>query len=320
MQEQNKVSIDYFKVKERFADLINGFVYHGKQAVREEDIVELDPVLPVSVRQGQAVAFHGNVNIVDLMRQVRVKCHVVLVALQNQSEIHYAMPVRVMSTDAANYYSQWKEVRRGHREGGDLTGNAEFLSGMKKGEKLEPVFTMVAYFGKESWDGPRTLREMLDLSGLDKEIQKMIADYPMNLLEVRSWENLEWFHSDIREVFGFLKYAQDKRELKQFVEENKEAFSAMSEEAYDFLGAMSRTKELKELKREIRNEGGRYNMCKAIDDMVQDGVREGRDIGIKEGIVLAQKLIQDNRQEELLRSTTDPELQRKLMEEYALDV
>lgn len=98
------------------------------------------------------------------------------------------------------------------------------------------------------------------------------------------------------------------------------AFSAMSEEAYDFLGAMSRTKELKELKREIRNEGGRYDMCKAIDDMVQDGVREGRDIGIKAGIILAQKLIQDNRQEELLRSTTDPELQRKLMEEYALDV
>ena len=77
-------------------------------------------------------------------------------------------------------------------------------------------------------------------------------------------------------------------------------------------------------------------MCKAIDDMVQDGVCEGRDIGIKEGkrigikegrsagikagIILAQKLIQDNRQEELLRSTTDPELQRKLMEEYALDV
>ena len=53
---------------------------------------------------------------------------------------------------------------------------------------------------------------------------------------------------------------------------------------------------------------------------MQDGVREGRDIGIKAGIILAQKLIQDNRQEELLRSTTDPELQRKLMEEYALDV
>ena len=61
-------------------------------------------------------------------------------------------------------------------------------------------------------------------------------------------------------------------------------------------------------------------MCKAIDDMVQDGVREGRDIGIKEGIVLAQKLIQDNRREELLRSATDPELQRKLLKEYALEI
>lgn len=59
-------------------------------------------------------------------------------------------------------------------------------------------------------------------------------------------------------------------------------------------------------------------MCKAIDDMVRDGVREGRSTGIKTGIILAQKLIQDNRQEELLRLAADSELQRKLMEEYAL--
>ena len=316
MQEQNLVSIDYFKVKERFADLINGFVYHGRQAVREEDIIELDPVLPVSVRQGQVAVFQGNVNILDLMRQVRVKCHVVLVALQNQAEIHYAMPVRVMNTDAANYYSQWKEARRVHRKAKDLTGSGEFLSGMKKGEELEPVFTMVSYFGKEPWDGPRTLKEMLELTGLDEEIQKMIADYPINLLEVRSWENLEWFRSDIREVFGFLKYAQDKEELKRFVEENKEEFSAMSEDAYDFVAAMTHTKKLQGLKREIKDKGGKYDMCKAIDDMVQDG----REIGISTGLILAQKLIQDNRREELLRSAADPELQRKLMEEYALEI
>ena len=159
MQEQNKVSIDYFKVKERFADLINGFVYHGKQAVREEDIVELDPVLPVSVRQGQAVAFHGNVNIVDLMRQVRVKCHVVLVALQNQSEIHYAMPVRVMSTDAGKLLQPMERGpegtsgrRRSYRERGIFIWN----------EKGREIGTGV-YHGSIFWE--RVLGRPQDIKG-----------------------------------------------------------------------------------------------------------------------------------------------------------
>ena len=90
----------------------------------------------------------------------------------------------------------------------------------------------------------------------------------------------------------------------------------MSEDAYDFVAAMTHTKKLQGLKREIKDKGGKYDMCKAIDDMVQDG----REIGISTGLILAQKLIQDNRREELLRSAADPELQRKLMEEYALEI
>ena len=95
---------------------------------------------------------------------------------------------------------------------------------------LDPAFTMVVYTGREAWDGARTLKEMLNLTGLDRMIQKMIADYPINLLEGRSWVNLEWFRSDIKEVFGFLKYTQDKEQLRNFIEENQKAFSDMEEE------------------------------------------------------------------------------------------
>ncbi len=77
-------------------------------------------------------------------------------------------------------------------------------------------------------------------------------------------------------------------------------------------------------------------MCKAIDDMIQDGREEGRkegrkagiEIGRKSGIqagrntlnILFQKLIQDNRQDELLRSIHDPGLQMKLLKEYSLEI
>ena len=68
-------------------------------------------------------------------------------------------------------------------------------------------------------------------------------------------------------------------------------------------------------------------MCKAIADMIQDGrtegwndgKREGRSTGIDIGIILAQKLIQDNRQEDLRHAAEDSDLKKKLLEEYALD-
>ena len=53
---------------------------------------------------------------------------------------------------------------------------------------------------------------------MDDPLCRLVADYPVNLLEIRSWENLEWFHSDLRQVFGFLKYAQDKSQLKNFID------------------------------------------------------------------------------------------------------
>ena len=329
MQEQNLAASEYFKDKERFADLMNGYVYHGQQMIHPEDILELDPVIPRT--DGYGSVLHASVNIVDLMRKIRLRCYVILVALQNQSEPHYAMPVRVMTTDASNYYRQWRERLKEHRKSKDLESGAEFLSGLKKDEYLDPAFTMVIYTGRDAWDGARTLKEMLNLTGLDRMIQKMIADYPINLLEVRAWENLEWFRSDIKEVFGFLKYTQDKEQLRNFIEENQKAFSDMEEEAYDFIASASYTKEMKEIKSNIKTGGGGYDMCKAIADMIQDGRtegwndgkregrREGRSTGIDIGIILAQKLIQDNRQEDLRHAAEDSDFKKKLLKEYALE-
>ena len=43
----------------------------------------------------------------------------------------------------------------------------------------------------------------------------------------------------------------------------------MPEDAYDFIGVMSHTGELKQLKTQIRVQGGGYDMCKAIDEMIR---------------------------------------------------
>ncbi len=124
-----------------------------------------------------------------------------------------------------------------------------------------------------------------------------------------------------------MKYTQDKEKLRNFIEENQKAFSDMEEEAYDFIASASHTKEMKEIKPNIKTGGGGYDMCKAIADMIQDGrtegwndgKREGRSTGIDIGIILAQKLIQDNRQEDLRHAAEDSDFKKKLLKEYALE-
>lgn len=98
----------------------------------------------------------------------------------------------------------------------------------------------------------------------------------------------------------------------------------MEEEVYDFIASASY---MKEIKPNIKTGGGGYDMCKAIADMIQDGRSEGWSDGEREGKkeaidiinLLNSKLLQDNRQEDILRSITDPEFQKKLLAEYALE-
>ena len=77
--------------------------------------------------------------------------HVMLVAIEEQSDVHYAMPLRVMNADCAMYDRQWREIRKEHAEKKDVAG-AEYLSGFSKNDRLVPVITIVVYLGKDEWD------------------------------------------------------------------------------------------------------------------------------------------------------------------------
>ena len=80
-------------------------------------------------------------------------------------------------------------------------------------------------------------------------------------------------------VFGFLQRASEPEELTEFIEENTKEFSSLTEDAYDMIASMSKTGELKELKKDVGQED--YNMCKAIDMMVADGEKRGEERGIE---------------------------------------
>ena len=178
------------------------------------------------------------------------------------------------------YHEQWRRISKEHAEMKDTTG-AEFVSGLTKDDKLIPVSTIVLYFGLEPWDGPKCLHDMLDINGMPDSIKAYIADYPLHILDVRRFNAYDKFKTDLKWVFGYLHYDQNADELYEYVNENKDVFSNMTEDAFDFIAHFSHSWELAETCRNDNKEKEGANMCKAIDDLVARGEKRGREQGIR---------------------------------------
>ena len=319
MQPQNAVSIEFFKNPKRFADLLNGYFFDGTEVVHWESIQERDPVLQKIKGKGTKVSTKANV--VDLFRSVEIDGCRIGVFLQNQTQIHYAMPIRVMNEEAEEYYSQWKILERKHREKKDLK-EAEFLSGMGRNDRINPLLILIVYFGEEKWDAAESVQKLFGKVAESEKMREILTKYPIHILDIRRFENVDNFHTDLKWVVGFLQKAQNGDGLQKYVTENREVFENLEEDTYNLLAIMAKSPMLETLKDDVKNEEGGWNMCKALDDMVRDGERRGerrgKRIGKNQINELNRLLLADNRQEELLRSVSDRKFQQKLLQEYAL--
>lgn len=92
-----------------------------------------------------------------------------------QEHIHYAMPMRVMGYDYGSYKKQYDSNAKKYKTAKGLSED-EYLSRMRKNDKFMPVITVVIYYGERSWDGPKSLHDMLDIP---KDIIKYVNDYKM---------------------------------------------------------------------------------------------------------------------------------------------
>ena len=83
-------------------------------------------------------------------------------------------------------------------------------------------------------------------------------------------------------------------------------------------GRKRHIRNLQLIKLKIQTEGGGFDMCKAIKEMLRDSRQEGRQEGQDEMATLIEKLILSNRISELLKVTTDKEYRNKLLIEYGI--
>lgn len=269
----------YYQEHTNFAELIDGWLYHGKGQIQAEQIADQDRRL--LTRRGKK-RYRDRFR--DLYKSINGVGMHLLIGVEHQSHIHYAMPVRGMEYDSSSYMLQIEEIQRRHEEACDLEED-ERLCGIAKTDRLLPVITLILYCGSKPWDAATSLYELLNIERVSKELRQYVADYPLHILDVchTSDTRLREFPPDICTMFFFLKYKDEPEKLIQCLPKDQPIRNSTCTTIADCVGEQR-------LKRFVKKEKGeKVDMCKAIDMLIMDGERRGIAIGEKRGIEIGEK-------------------------------
>ncbi len=144
------LSKQFMSDNEIFADAFNFLLYGGKQKIKPEDLKPLDTnSISVEINDTKiSSAFQKNRDVFKILSAKKTdKVGFLILGVENQAKIHYAMPVRTMLYDSMQYASQVDLKSKENRKNKKCSNSDEFLSGFTKEDRLIPVITLVVYFG-----------------------------------------------------------------------------------------------------------------------------------------------------------------------------
>lgn len=272
MGAADTVTKAYMRENAIFADAFNYMIYGGRRVIDPNSLKELDTT-EIALPFGDDKTDEAVQKYRDILKSAVIKedkdAAYVLLGIENQTDIHYAMPVRNLIYDALQYGKQVSDVSAKHRkESGNGHNRGEYLSGFYKEDRLTPVITLVVHFGADAWDGPLSLHEMMSV---DKpEIMQMVPDYRIQLIDPARMkpEDLMKFETSLREVMGYIKYSKDKEGMKTYMAGNSRTM--LERTAAQVIKAITNTPiEIPEGLEEV-------NVCEAIEEMMKDSKAEGK--------------------------------------------
>lgn len=180
-----KMLADYNDV---FADIVNVLLFDGKQMID-----------PKSLEQSKVKSHYkaDDSRLHEMERDVakywkEEDVTIALYGIENQSQSEKIMPVRVIGYDGTAYRSQ-------------LLNNEQ--------EEIYPVVTIVLHFGKERWEHPKNLKEVIRVPEV---LNQYVNDYKIHVFEI-SWltdEQVEKFQSDFRIVAEYFTQIRKNDEYK----------------------------------------------------------------------------------------------------------
>lgn len=258
-----------------FADTINNGLFGGREIVKPENLKELDS-------KENAVLYDAFKKIVTLKKDrdnIKIakffkddNVTYAIIGIENQTDVNYAMPVRTLLYDAMRYDKQIEAISNSYKKKNSSKGlsDSEFLSGIRKDDKIEPVITLTVYYGTKEWDGPLSLHDMFS-DNVSPDILALVSDYHVNLLEpkkIKDWDN---FKTDVGILFELISASDKKNGIRELVESYPERFSDVNNDIVRAVNFYTKcaipVNELEE----------NTNMCYAWESSMNEARDEGKD-------------------------------------------
>ena len=311
MPKKNQIKPDtilknYWRDNAQFADLFNAVLFGGAQVIRPDEL-EDDDTEDSTVMEHRDIAesietFRDNIKIRKVSNASGIQF--VLLGLEHQEHIHYAMPMRIMGYDYSVYKKQYDKNAANYTTSVGMQED-EYLSRMKKTDKLVPVITILVYYGEKTWDGAVTLHEMLHIP---TAWRPFVNDYKLLLVEAKK-NDLKLHNINNIDLFNMLELLGDKKSTHKETKEKAIAYAKEHHVDRSVLMAVAGAANCR-IDYNLLGRKGEADMWAVFEETRKEGKAEGKAEGILEG--RAVEIIESGLEYGLPEPDVIERLQRKL--------
>ena len=281
----------YWNGNEEFADLFNAVLFGGREIIKPGELEATDTEQSTVLKHRKdAESIKASRDVIKICkRSTMYGVQLVLLGLEAQEHVHYAMPLRVMGYDYASYKKQYDGNARKYRagKGRDETDKEEvrlsedeFLSRMKKEDRFIPVITVVIYYGEKLWDGAITLHEMLDIP---PEVEPYVNDYRMILVEARS-NNLKFHNMNNQDLFQLFAILLDQSRPAKEVRKQAVTYAREHDVDETVLMTVAGAAHCR-IDQDMLKQEGRTDMWSVFEEVAKEGEERGEARGRAAGII-----------------------------------
>lgn len=249
-----------FEAEDVFADILNVLLFDG------EEVIQPHTLAPTGQRSQLKIA--GTVH--EQERDVAKLwmggwIRFAVFGLENQTDVQKDMIMRVFSYDGSSYKEQVVHNRQ---------------KGVEKWAPY-PAVTIVLYFGKTHWNGPKTLKELLG-GNIPAKLEPYVSDYKLHVFEISflSPETVAMFKSDFRIVADFFVQTRQNKEYVPSAETITHV-----EETLKLMSVLTGDTRFEESVNEAMKKGGPVTMCEVLDQAENRGMQKGLAAGLAKGKV-----------------------------------
>ena len=253
-KEKDRAAKNFFSDPKIFSEFVNLSLFNGEERIKAEDLREIDPVNSTVFTKNKSLEVLVD-NLYDSTVKESDENVYAIIGLESQAYSDKHMVIRAGIASLLIYDNQ--------------------IANIEEGEKLKPVYIIVFNMLDRKWSNTTDLRKLLSKEAIKVFGYPLVnaGYYVLDPHELKG-EKINKISKPLKLVLNIIKNQGDKKELLSYIN-SEEAFKNLDYKTAKLLETI--------MKVDIPNDGG-YNMCKAIEDIKNDGKLEGLLEGKREGL------------------------------------